>query len=375
LPPLPNLRAEIVAFRRWLWDDALRDQFASSLGAVPRMSSAHMPGQQVKRSTAIATFVALLGLAWACPAVAVEMPAPTELQIRATIERSLPYLEQAGVQWIENKKCVSCHRVSFLTWSLSEASRKGFEVDRAKLQGWVDWSIEKSLESKGEGKPVDGALNLEGVAQLVLALPVDSVTPLPQDERVTFLQLIVKGQQADGSWKAGGQLPSQKRPLAETMQVGSLWNVLALGSSADAEATAARERALAWLAAASSGKSTEWYAVRLLVSRQQSDEELAKSLQEKLRSQQNADGGWGWLVGDPSDALGTGLAIYALSRTGVPSDDSAITRARQFLVSTQRPNGSWEVRGTKEAKKGRGEETASYWGTAWAAIGLLQTLP
>ena len=53
----------------------------------------------------------------------------------------------------------------------------------------------------------------------------------------------------------------------------------------------------------------------------------------------------------------------------------ALGRAQPFLVSIQLKDGSWAVKGTKENKKDRVEETASYWGAAWATLGLLQTLP
>jgi hypothetical protein len=65
----------------------------------------------------------------------------SEAAVRRTIEKSLPYIEAQGLYWIEEKKCASCHRVSFMTWSLSAASRRGFDVDLAKVNEWIDWSI------------------------------------------------------------------------------------------------------------------------------------------------------------------------------------------------------------------------------------------
>jgi squalene-hopene/tetraprenyl-beta-curcumene cyclase len=148
-----------------------------------------------------------------------------------------------------------------------------------------------------------------------------------------------------------------------------------LGRSDKTEAIqSARRRALTWLERAESGRSTEWYAARLLLSQQQGDAERLKSTIEHLKSKQNTDGGWGWLLEDPSDALATGQAVYALSVAGVAPDDPSIRRAQQFLIGTQQPDGAWPVHGTKEKKKAQVEETATYWGTAWATIALLQTL-
>ncbi len=66
---------------------------------------------------------------------------------------------------------------------------------------------------------------------------------------------------------------------------------------------------------------------------------------------------------------------HALLVAGVPNDDPAISRAVKFLIGSQQADGSWPVHGTKENKKQRVEETATYWGAAWATIALLHTLP
>ena len=93
-----------------------------------------------------------------------------------------------------------------------------------------------------------------------------------------------------------------------------------------------------------------------------------------LASVQGADGGWGWLSADESDAFGTGVALYSLARGGLASDHPAIARARQYLIQTQTAGGSWPVKGTKKNKAQQIEPTATYWGTCWAAIGLAETL-
>ncbi len=299
-----------------------------------------------------------------------------QASLKHAVEQSLPYLERAGVGWMDERKCISCHRVAFLSWTFNEARRKGIPVDNSKLQSWLERSVESSLKSPAEGKPLDAATNLDGVAQMVLGHPASAPAALSAETRATFVKLILAGQQPDGSWKPAGQLPRQKRPAEETTQVSTMWLSLALGAVDDLpEVTAARQRAAQRLETAIEPKSTEWYVARLLLSVRDRSATEVEERTASLKAQQNADGGWGWLVGDTSDALGTGMALYALALAGTPADDAAVRRAQQFLVSTQQPDGSWAVRGTKAAKKDRIEETATYWGTAWAALGLLQTLP
>lgn len=297
---------------------------------------------------------------------------PSDQQVRNTIAQSLPYIVEKGQWWIDEKKCVSCHRVSFMTWSLAAAKRKGFDVDETKLNEWIDWSLSEQLIADEKGE-LAGSRNLEGLAQLILGTPRGSSPQTATDAK--FVELIIKGQQPEGQWKPGGQLPAQKRPLAETTAVSTLWMALALGESKEKSAPPSRDKALAWLKSALKGETTEWRAVRLLIDQQQGNREKMAHQLTTLRKQQNTDGGWGWKPGDPSDALATGQVLYALRKANVPTDDESIARARKFLVATQQKNGSWLVPGTKRAKKGKPAETSNYWGTCWAVIGLVETLP
>ena len=121
--------------------------------------------------------------------------------------------------------------------------------------------------------------------------------------------------------------------------------------------------------------STEWWVVRLVLSHRRGDATETNRARGELLQQQREDGGWGWLREDESDALATGMALYALGDSGLDGRDSAIARAWKFLAEAQRPDGGWDVRGTKKAKQKNVEETASYWGATWAVIGIVQTLP
>ena len=110
----------------------------------------------------------------------------------------------------------------------------------------------------------------------------------------------------------------------------------------------------------------------------------------------NEEGGWGWLVEDDSNALGTGIAlfalgrmgvkaaqpyvdlhrcrVFALGRMGVKAEDKSVQDAVDFLTNSQSNEGSWAVKGTKQAAGNRVTETASYWGTCWVVIGLMEIL-
>ncbi|QDU10416.1 Prenyltransferase and squalene oxidase repeat protein [Gimesia aquarii] len=298
---------------------------------------------------------------------------PKTTQVREAIQRSIPYIEEKGLWWIEKKKCVSCHRVGTMLWSLREAKRNGFKVSE-KLDEWFNWATDASLSKNDKGKLV-GLGNREGVVQILFSFDPNNLDPGQSETRKKLIALLNEGQQSEGSWKPGGQLPSQKRSKSETMSVTTMWLTLALLVEENNKDTQVVERALKYIAASSSGKSVEWYALRLLLAEERKETGLRDQTLNKLLSQQKPDGGWGWIVDEESDALGTGMALYALLRAGLKRQDNAIKRAQQFLISTQRKDGSWPVRGTKEKKKDRVQETAVFWGTTWAVIGLVESLP
>ena len=76
-----------------------------------------------------------------------------------------------------------------------------------------------------------------------------------------------------------------------------------------------------------------------------------------------------------SEAFSTGQALYALGRLGRDGADPAVERAWKFLLATQLPDGSWAVPQDAINTRPRKLNVYTYWGTAWSAIGVLQTLP
>jgi len=305
---------------------------------------------------------------------------PTDEQVRTTIERSLPFVQTEGQRWIDEKKCVTCHQVPFMVWALNAAADRGVAVDRPKREATSAWATDwhniatKPQLELGEREALSN--HHDPVAQLLLGRSAAERDPAAAAWPALFAECLAAGQQDDGSWKAGGQLPSQKRPPRETQEVTTMWALVALQSyaAADGSLHGRFEKARAWLGAQTEAQSTEWWAVRLLVERAAGNVAVADKVRGELLKRQNADGGWGWLTADASDAFGTGVALYSLSRDGLSSAEPSIARGRQFLVHSQQAAGSWPVKGTKKDKAQKIEPTATYWGTCWAVIGLAETL-
>ena len=275
--------------------------------------------------------------------------------------KSLPFLQEKGLAWIEDRQCASCHQVPSMLWSLNSAIKAGLITESLEVVKWTQWAADwRHWNQTGDKDGVDkvSAGNIDTMVFLLLGRS-DDAAPWVAD----FRAQILKNQQPDGSWKAGGQLPLGKRPPREIHEVTTMWTLFALKPAAD---DPVRKQAEEYLAKAQPGQSTEWHAARLLLKPDDA------ALRETLLGFQHEDGGWGWLTKERSDAFGTGLALYALAASGLPAEHDSRKKAISYLKSTQTPDGSWLVPSTRARDKNKINKTATYWGTAWAVIGLLE---
>lgn len=294
------------------------------------------------------------------------------------VRRGVSYVEQKGAAWIKKRNCVSCHQIPAMLRTLGEAHKRGLYNHPKKLADWSEWSLHWqhwNTPKDDQTEDTVAAGNIDTMTSLILSYP----TSLPADQAkkqvARYVDHIVHFQQKDGSWKPGGQIPLQKRSKEESRQVTTMWTILALDASrlhSDA-IQEARRRAVKYLADLPPGKSTEWWLTRCLVERT-IDRKKADNLLAQLLKLQHDDGGWGWLHADPSDAFGTGLALYALTRSGLGNDHAAIQRARAYLLRTQNKDGSWPTRSTLARYKTRVLPTSQHWATAWAAFALMSTM-
>lgn len=302
---------------------------------------------------------ALLALAVAASSTAAGLAGPVlpgsrsaDPTPREALERALPRLAERSGAWIAAHKCASCHQVPFALWALNAGRAAGFEVD-ARTTEWNRWAVEKALEGKSKGDTSKG----DEVWELLLSgSTLDAEDP--EQARAGLVALLRENRQADGGWLAGGQLPDQRRALPETHATSSAWSRRALARNGAPVAEPMRFEP---------STSVEHLALAALAS----DDEAPLAA---LLAAQNDDGGWPWLLGEPSDALGTGQALHALAERA-PGKREAIERGRAYLCRTQRDDGGWTTPSTL-AKHARASSAVSDdWGTAWAAIGLLRTLP
>jgi len=101
---------------------------------------------------------------------------------------------------------------------------------------------------------------------------------------------------------------------------------------------------------------------------------------KKLMLSQHADGGWSQLDSLKTDAYATGQALYALHTCGALAiNDAAYQRGVDFLLKTQKADGSWHVKTRSfpfvpfvdSGFPHKSDQFISAAGTNWATMALL----
>jgi squalene cyclase len=99
-----------------------------------------------------------------------------------------------------------------------------------------------------------------------------------------------------------------------------------------------------------------------------------------LLALQRADGGWSQTVPEwKSDAFATGQTLYVLSLAGFTAERPEIKRGMDFLVATQKPDGSWPMisRSTPDGSPGSSKllTPITCAASSWATLGLARLAP
>ncbi len=326
--------------------------------------------QPAARLIACALLAAGLGAgmtAWAESAAATKNAGDGDGDVRGAAGKGLGYLAKAGDRWMEEKTCVSCHHMPLLIWTHLEAEKRGYFVDKAQFQTWLDWSGEQTPKA---------TVGMEALAQLILALPAD-LPGLPAAlQPVAMKKRLVEAQEKNGTWKPGGQFASmQRREGGEPVEASTRLIAMALDSGESLD------RALAHLGPGTDTavvQSVETLVWRVELARRLHREAEAARCLDGLLKTQHEDGGWSWRVGEArSDALATGQALHVLRTARDDADAKARARAVAWLRKNQAADGSWPVQSVLISRLPgadhlrRTDDIYTFWGTAWATLGLM----
>lgn len=224
---------------------------------------------------------------------------------------------------------------------------------------------------------------LDVLGQLLLSRDEAAEDPAVGEFYNGALNLMERMQLADGSWTPGNQLATMRQwPLPAANQATTMWAALAIADYEGQTGAHSQQvdRAIAYVKQQPpQPENHEWLATRLLFAHRLGSADETDSLRQLLIDARGADGGWSWMKGGPSDPFTTGLTLYVLSRVG-GRDPAIIVNARKYLLLSQQADGSWLTQSrnisntTVPERLAARDEIYHYWGTAWATLGLLETL-
>src|SRR5438309_1150164 len=339
----------------------------------------------------------LLGLCLSWPALAREpasIPRATPPQVHQAVDRAVKYLQTESAAWLNTRKCAACHHAPLPLWALGEAERQGYAIDKKFLADTTEsllGSREKLLASKifpNPADPPDPRPQSRGLNMGLpfLAVAARSLPSLKEGQKQSLKRIaeeIVKKQQPDGSWEFFATL--RRPPINESQTTDAAWIIMALqvetGPDAPASQRAALSKAIAWLDAAKRSDLHQDKVLKVLLGvRSAKPRKAMQSTIDELLALQRADGGWSQTVPEPrSDGFATGQTLYVLSLAGFTAQRPEIRRGIDFLVATQKPDGSWPMlsRSTPDGSPGSSKLLTPIICTAssWATLALARLVP
>jgi hypothetical protein len=332
----------------------------------------------------------LLGFCLPGPALAAEpIPRATTQQVQQTVDRAVGYLQTESASWLKTRGCAACHHVPMPLWALSEAEQQGYTIDKKYLLATTEsllGSKEKLLASRifpnpkdpPDPRPQGRGLNMGLPFLAVAAWSMPSLTNEQKGSLRLITEEIVRKQQQGGSWEFFTSL--RRPPINENQTTDAAWIILALQGDKDAPAKALK-KAVAWLEAAKGTDTHQDKALKLLLGvRAGKPRKALQPTIDELLALQRPDGGWSQTVPEPkSDAFATGQTLYVLALAGLTADRPEIQRGLDFLVATQKADGSWPMisRSTPNGEPGSAKllTPITCAASSWAALGMARLAP
>jgi ankyrin repeat protein len=314
---------------------------------------------------------------------------------RQAVALSLKLLEYSMREFTRNAGCISCHQEGLGRIVTASARDHGFTTDSALEKDQIA-RIRGALK---ELQPLHAkALTSAEAMKQVPLIEMNEVNPgdswllagmaaqhdAPNAGTAAMAMVLARQQMPDGFWSFSlPRVPMQSSVFTFTALAIKSLNAYAPRANA-AEVKERIGKAKAWLMKAPA-QSSDDRAFRLLGLKWcgASLDERRASVDELIASQR-PDGGWSQMPNMQSDAYATGQALYALRvGGGIAPDDPSFAKGIEYLLRTQDDDGSWFV--NKRAIPannyfdagfpGGESQYASFNGTCWAVLALLETVP
>jgi hypothetical protein len=297
----------------------------------------------------------------------------------AAIARGVDYLKAEVPKWKSEHPCYSCHNNGDATRALLTAGAKGYDIGTALddtlafLKQPANWDQNKAPA----GVDNKALSRVQFAAALALA---ERYGKAASTDLEAAAKLLIADQKADGSWQLDDAQslgsPVNYGPILATWSARS--TLIASGIQPDHFSIVQADRWVRGLTVESVLDASATI-LALELSSDVMAENLRRNCLSILRQGQAPTGGWGPYVTAAPQVYDTALAVLALSsleaeprlaRSAYRVEElkEAIANGKKFIVSQQRPDGSWPET-TRPANQESYAQRIST--TGWAMLALL----
>ncbi len=326
--------------------------------------------------------IVVCGPAWLIACVASAEPI-AEQSIRDAVNKAIPLIQSSATTYLEERTCFSCHHQAAALITLTEAAPRGFKVDPKIVEQQhkrVVTFLKRGQKRFQDGRGTGGRVGTAGYALWAL----DTVNHERDDLTGDVVKYLLGAMKDESYWPT----PSRRPPTMAshfTATYVALRGLNHFGTKDHRrEIGASRKQALAWLVK-TKPKDTEEHVFRLRSFEfVEPDDEVFNAAADALLKLQRPDGGWSQTPDMKSDAYATATALVALHRVGrLDHRDDAYQRGLRFLLDTQLPDGSWQVKTRSkpiqtyfESGFPHGKDQfISMHTTCWSTLALVLALP
>jgi hypothetical protein len=254
--------------------------------------------------------------------------------IRVAASRAVRLIDRTSANYLTTRTCFTCHTQTLSVMVLKDAREVGIAMDEANYKQ----QYERAFEVHG----VLSGVRVDTVGYALWALDIGEHAADEKTE--AMVEYVLNCQKDLGTWRT-----TVNRPPAEashfTTNYVALRGLNRYGNAKHEVEIAARAAAVVkWLESAEA-TDTEDQVFRLRLAHElKLPSDKADHYVQKLLSEQDAEGGWGQKAGMEADAYATGSALVALhDAASISIQHDAWRRGLDYLLRTQKPDGSWHV--------------------------------
>jgi len=302
--------------------------------------------------------------------------------VATAIARGVGYLTKEVPKWKAEHPCYSCHNNGDATRALLVAAAKGYDIGTslddtlAFLKQPGQWDQNKTPDGFDDKQ----LARVQFASALAVAERHGKAASTDLDPAA---KLLVADQKADGSWTL-----DQSQSIASPATYGTIiatWSarttLISSGMQPDNFTIVQADR---WIRGIAPENVID--AAGTLLALEHAGDVMAENLRRTclsiLRSGQSPAGGWGPYVTAAPQVFDTAMAVLALSLLDVeprlarstyrPEElKEAIANGKAYLVSQQRPDGSWPETTRPADQESYAQRIST---TGWAMLALLQSI-